>query len=101
MVSAHRSVKRLLSEENGVGSGINTAILNRKNDARLFLACAVAIGGWSVVHGGPIHECHVDFRNVIFYNTLWKIHRLTIQYSFIRSLMIGCGDPENTALDLT
>jgi hypothetical protein len=52
-------------------------------------------------HFGQSDECHVDFRNVIFYNTLWKIHRLTIQYSFIRSLMIGCGDPENTALDLT
>jgi hypothetical protein len=54
MVSDHRSVKRLLSEENGVGSGINTAILNRKNDARLFLACAVVIGGWSVVRVGPV-----------------------------------------------
>ena len=38
----------------GVGSGINAATLSRKNDARPFLARAVATGGWSVAHVGHI-----------------------------------------------
>jgi hypothetical protein len=47
---------------------------------------------------GPTHECHVDFRNALFYNTLWRIIRLTIQYIFRRLLMIGCGDARENGL---
>ena len=50
---------------------------------------------------GVSDEWHLDFRNIMSYNTLWKILRLINTYRLICSVISGRGILETVASDVT
>jgi hypothetical protein len=69
--------------------------------SRSHSATAAAEFGVPAARFDRIDEWHVYFRNMLSYNTLWRIPRFINKYTIICLSMIGRGTLEKMASDVT